>query len=64
MPLWSNQFPLGLVRPFQERAEKNRKTACYKNEFEALKQVSNDDLFVGGILCQLDQPVKTFFFTN
>jgi hypothetical protein len=52
------------VRPLQKPVGKNRKPLVYKYEFEALKQVSNDCLLVGGILCQLDQPVKTFFFTN
>lgn len=64
MPLWSNQFLLGQVKPFQKSVGKTPKPLAYKNEFEALKQVSNDDLLVGGILCQLDRPVKTFFFTN
>ena len=44
--------------------EKNRKLPVYENGFEALKQVANDYLLVGGILCQLAHPVKTFFFTN
>jgi hypothetical protein len=43
---------------------KTGKPLIYKNEFEALKQDSNDYLLAVGILCQLDDPVKTFFFTN
>ena len=44
--------------------EKNRKPLAYENGFEALKQVANHYFFESGILCQLDHPVKTFFFTN
>jgi hypothetical protein len=40
------------------------KSFISENEFEALKQVLSHRWLKGRILCQPDNPVKIFFFTN